>query len=251
MPELGIAPPLSLETSTTLFVREPSRTPLIEVTSVKAAADAYQADLYYGQPAPSNETQPSINAAIKEQDDHVYEGKPIGSPFAWRKCGLVTPVYPGMKAVVAHNRALASDGIVTGYIWSKQPDFPPPENHAGDWWLCLPIDFDAKQPPRDSTKAVNDITASNGCRVIELKGLKIAVGTAGLKEIGKRPIPEDEKVAEACTITHASGAVITVQEGEIDVDTGVGPKLTLSSSGITLTDGTLNVRLANGRLAIG
>jgi hypothetical protein len=222
--------------------------PGVEVASVKAAADAYQADLYYGQPAPGNETQPSINVAINQQDDHVYENKPIASPFAWRKCGLVTPVYSGMKAVVAHNRALSSDSIVAGYIWSKLPDFPPPANQSGDWWLCLPIDFDATKPPEDSTKAANDLTANNGCRVIELKGLKITVGADGLKEIGKRPTPGD---AEACTIEHASGAVVTVKKGEVDVDTGAGPKLTLSSSGITLTDGTLNVKLANGKLAIG
>jgi len=227
--------------------------PVIEVGAVKSAGAGYRSSLYYGQPAPGNETQPSINAAIKQQDDHVYEDKPIASPFAWRKCGLVTPLYPGMKAVVVHNRAQASDAIVTGYVWSKQPDFPPPPNQGGDWWLCLPIDFDSTQPPDDSTKAVNDITASNGCRVIELKGLKITVGAAGLKEIGKRPDPEDSKVAEACTIAHASGAVITIQNGEIDVDTGIknGPKLTLSSAGITFTDGKLNVQLANGKLAVG
>jgi hypothetical protein len=222
--------------------------PVVEIGLVKAAADAYLVDLYYGQPAAASETQPSINAAIKLQDDHVFPDKPIISPFAWRKCGLVTPVYPGMKAVIVHNRALASDGMVAGYIWSKQPDFAPPENQSGDWWLCLPVDFDATQPPGDSTKAVNDLTANNGCRVMELKGLKITVGADGLKEIGKRPTPGD---AEACTIEHASGAVITVKNGEINVDTGAGPKLTLSSSDITLSDGKLNVKLAEGKLAIG
>ena len=222
--------------------------PAVEVASVKAAADKYQADLYYGQPAPPSESQPSIAVAIDQQDDHVYAAKPIASPFAWRKCGLVTPVYQGMKALVLHNRALAGDGIVTGYLWSKEPDFPPPSNQAGDWWLCLPIDFDAAQPPGDSTKAANDLTANNGCRVITLKGLKITVGADGLQEIGTRPTLGD---AEVCTIAHASGAVVTVKNGEIDVDTGAGPKLSLSSSGVTLTDGTLNVQLANGKLAIG
>jgi hypothetical protein len=225
--------------------------PVVEIAAVKDASDAYQANLYYGQPASGEETQPSINIAINQRDDHVYAGKPIASPFAWRKCGLVTPVYPGMKALLVHNRAVASDGIVAGYIWSKQPDFAPPSNQAGDWWLCLPIDFDATQPPRDSTKAANDLTASNGCRIIELKGLKITVGTDGLKEIGKRPTPGD---AEVCTIAHASGPVVTIQKQEIDVQInadGTGPKLTITSSGITLTDGTLNVQLANGKLAIG
>jgi hypothetical protein len=225
--------------------------PVVEIVSLKAAAQPYQADSYFGQPALGSETQPSINVAVRQQDDNVYTGKPIVSPFAWRKCGLVTPVYPGMKAVMLHNRALASDGLIAGYLWSKQPDFPPPPNQAGDWWLCLPIDFKATQPPTDQTKAVNDLTANNGCRVIELKGLKITVGADGLKEIGNRPTPGD---AEVCTIAHASGAVVTLKKGEIDVQInadGSGPKLTLTSSGITLTDGTLNVQLANGKLAIG
>jgi len=78
--------------------------------------------------------------------------------------------------------------------------------------------------------------------------LKITVGTDDLKAIGTRPTPGDP---EQCTIAHASGAVITVKKGEIDVDTGSGPKLSLSSSGITLTDGKHNVQLANGKLAIG
>ena len=222
--------------------------PVVEIVSVKSSADAYRADLYYRQPASGEETQPSINVAVTQDQDHVYAGKPIASPFAWRKCGLVTPTYPGMKALLLHNRAIAADGIVAGYIWSTQPDFAPPPNDPGDWWLCLPIDFDAAQPPADSTNTVNDLIASNGCRVIELKGLKITVGASGLRAIGSRPTPGD---AETCTIAHASGAVVTVKNGEIDIDTGAGPKLTMTSSGITLTDGTLNVQLSQGKLAIG
>jgi hypothetical protein len=252
---------------------EAAKNPVVEVTSVKAAAadnkkHPYQVDLYYGQQR-ADEQQPSIEVAINAQPDHLYTDRPIASPFAWRKCGLVTPVYPTMKALVAHNLGLATDGMVTGYTWSTLPDLPPPTNEPGDWWLCLPISVDLTSLPPDQTKsadgsafdwkkfdwsnfdktkAVNDLTAENGCRVIELKGLKITVGADGLKAIGTRPTPGD---AEQCTIAHASGAVITIKKAEIDVDTGSGPKLTLSSSGITLTDGKLNVQLANGKLAIG
>jgi hypothetical protein len=259
---------------------QPANNPIIEVTSVKAvAADnanyPYQVDLYYGQ-TPKDKQQPSIEVAIGPQDVcHLYRHRPIASPFAWRKCGLVTPVYPTMKALVAHNLGSAADGIVTGYIWSKLPDLPPPPNEPGDWWLCLPIDFKAetalptdtqltakdektgkptfdwanfKWDNFDATEAVNDLTAGNGCRVIELKGLKITVGAHALRTVGTRPTPG---AAEECTIAHSSGAIITIKKSEIDVDTGSGPKLTLSSSGITLTDGTLNIQLANGKLAIG
>ena len=222
--------------------------PVLEIVSLKKAADGYQADVFYGQAVPSGETQPSFNVAVKQDAEHIYEARPIASAFAWRKCGLVTPVYAGMKALLGHNRALASDGIVTGYLWSKEPDFAPPANNIGDWWLCLPIDFDASKAPQDATKAVNDLTGNDGLRVLELKGLKITVGAQGLHEVGLRPKPGD---ADVCTIAHASGATVTIKEGEIALDTGAGPSLTLSSSGITLTDGTLKVELKNGQLTIG
>jgi hypothetical protein len=178
---------------------------------------------------------------------------------------LVTPVYPGMKAVVGHNRAMSSDGMVMGFVWSHDPDYAPPSNHDGDWWLCLPIDFDATQPPQDATKAVNDLTANDGRRVIELKGLKITVGAAALKGIGERPTPGDE---ETCSIEHASGAKITVKNGEIDVTDGSsspatitlkngeitlsaggegGPQLSLKNSEISLTDGIVTLRLSGGQ----
>lgn len=222
--------------------------PVIEVGAVKSAADSYRAELYYAQPAPRNETQPSVNVAVEKNDDHVYASRPIASPFAWRKCGLVTPVYPGMKAVIAHNRSLASDGIICGYLWSNDPDFAPPANERGDWWLCLPIDFDASQPPADDTNAANDLTANDGRRVLELKGLKVTVGAKALGKVGKRPEPGP---AEECTLAHASGSTITIKDGEISLDTGQGAKITLSASGITLTDGTLSVELKGGQLKVG
>jgi len=66
------------------------------------------------------------------------------------------PVYPGMKAVLNHNLGMKDDAMVMGFLWSEQPDIKPPGNNEGDWWLCLPIDFNGSSPPEDSTKAVND-----------------------------------------------------------------------------------------------
>lgn len=222
--------------------------PAIEVGAVRSVSDDYRAELYYGQPAPGNETQPSVNVPVKHDDDHVYAPRPIASAFAWRKCGLVTPVYAGMKAMIAHNRALASDGIVTGYLWSKNPEFAPPAFHQGDWWLCLPIDFDGTQPPKDDTSAVNDLTANDGRRVLELKGLKVVVGAGALRKVGQRPEPGADG---ECTLAHASGATITIRDGEISLDSGKGAKLTVTGDGITLTDGTVNVELKGGQLKVG
>jgi hypothetical protein len=214
--------------------------PVVEIASVKAAADGYLVDLYYGQPAAGSETQPSINAAIKLQDDHVFQDKPVVSPFAWRKCGLVTPVYPGMKAVIVHNRALASDGIVAGYIWSKQPDFPPPENQSGDWWLCLPIlsaDFDATKPPGDATKAANDLSTNTGKRVIEVKGLKITVGNDKLASIGKRPT---EGADDEFLIEHVSGTSVHIDaKGVLMIDAS---KASLAIKGNVVIEGSLEIK---------
>lgn len=222
--------------------------PQVELCEVKAAPARCTADLYYGQAAPAGATQPSIRFPVQHDADHVYAARPVASAFAWRKCGLVTPAYPGMRALVAHNRGLAGDAVVAGYVWTQQPDAPPPASQAGDWWLCLPTDFDTTRPPSDSTAAANDLTANDGRRALELKGLKITVGAAGMSKLGERPALGD---AEVCTIAHASGAVVTIRNGEIDVDTGSGPKITLGASGITLSDGKLDMRLANGQLAIG
>ena len=70
---------------------EAAKNPVVEVTSVKAAgADnkkhPYRVDLFYGQQR-ADEQQPSIEVAINAQPDHIYTDRPIGSPFAWRKCG--------------------------------------------------------------------------------------------------------------------------------------------------------------------
>jgi hypothetical protein len=222
--------------------------PAVEVAAIKRAGSEYTADVYYGQASAGHETRPSINAPVRPSDDQIYESMPIASMFAWRKCGLVTPVYPGMKAVVVHNRSMASDGIIGGYIWSKDPAFAPPPNKPGDWWLCLPIDVSNPELPDDFMTVVNDLTAADGCRVIELKGLKITVGAAGLAGVGSRPTPGDPEV---CTIAHASGSVVTIKKNEIEVDNGTGSKITLGAAGITMTDGKLNVRLGNGQLAIG
>jgi hypothetical protein len=246
---------------------EAGKNPVIEVASVKAAADKdkypYQADLYYGQTR-KDEQQPSIEVAITSNDCQVYRHRPIASPFAWRKCGLVTPVYPVMKALVAHNAGLATDGIVTGYTWSKLPDLPPPPNEPGDWWLCLPMDVDAKSllPPDakltaqdekgnptfdwgkdwkwddfDKTKAVNDLTSHTGKRIIEVKGLKITVGASKLATIGTRPSegPDDDFLIE-----HASGTSIHIDSnGALTIDAS---NASLTIKGNVVIEGSLEIK---------
>jgi len=187
--------------------------PTLEVGQVKDYKSGKDDDakhrgtLWYGQRFAGTETQPSVRTAVENDDKQVARNKPMLSPFAWRKCGLIVPIYPGMKALMGHNRNLPDDIVTLGFLWSDQPAFEPPGNKEGDWWLCLPIDFDSTKPPTDETKAVNDLTGKNGCRVIELNGLKITVGKGKLDVVGKRPQEgkEDEFLLE-----HASGTTLTI-----------------------------------------
>ncbi len=191
--------------------------PAVDVAKIKEYEQpSHQASLYFGQRFNPAESQPSIRVAVDEEDKQVYLHKPILSPFAWHKCGLVVPVYPGMKAAMVHNLHMRNDGIVAGFIWSEEPKIEPPASSVGDWWLCLPIDFDSSNPPEDSTKAVNDLTTADGKRTISVKGLKIGVGSGSLTDVGVRPDlgGDDELVIE-----HAEGTVITIaSDGAVSIE---------------------------------
>jgi hypothetical protein len=177
---------------------EPRRRPAVEVGAVKsylaggAGANPHRATLYFGQHFDPGETQPSVRSPVDNEASQLFSNKPVVSPFAWHKCGLVTPVYAGMKAVVAHNLGLTDDGLVAGFLWSEQPQFDPPPSHAGDWWLCLPVNFDVTQTPTGSTPAANDLIANNGHRVIEVSGLRITVGKSTLGTLGTRPTESND-----------------------------------------------------------
>ena len=72
--------------------------------------------------------------------------KPIASPFAFDKCGLVVPVYQKMRALLVHGWNEPNDAVVDGFLWTS--DMTPPPNQAGDWWLCLPTQLDRRRPAR-------------------------------------------------------------------------------------------------------
>jgi hypothetical protein len=210
--------------------------PQIEVGTVQAYTPGnsstekqHLSNLYFGQRFEETETQPSIHIGVDSFEQQLFREKPIASPFAWHKCGLVTPIYPGMKALLSHNLGLQDDVIISGFIWSKEPAIAPPKNKEGDWWLCLPIAPD--NPPKDNTKAANDLTANNGKRVIEVKGLKITIGEGKLREIGDRPT---EGKDDEFLIEHSSGSKILIKDGTIE----------MTSGGVTLKIGKSSVEIS-------
>lgn len=240
------------------------QSPSIEIGQIKAytagangsasdpkAPKANNSDVYYGQVFDETETQPSFRVAVQNDANQVAKDKPMVSPFAWHKCGLVAPVYPGMKAVLSHNLALEDDSLVTGFIWSNQPAFDPPPNKKGDWWLSLPVfasDDDPPIPPPGDTKITNDLIAKSGLRVIEVGGLKITVGK--LQALGTRPT---EGAADEFLIEHKKAKIHIASDGSMEImadAVGGKGKITIAKEGDISMTATGGVTLKVGKSAV-
>jgi hypothetical protein len=166
--------------------------------------------------------------------------KPIASPFAWHKCGLIVPVYAGMRALLAHNLGLVNDAVVAGFLWSEQPTYDRPKNKEGDYWLCLPTDFEESGDKRPKGKGVNDLTDKSGLRIIQAKGLHIFVGNDKLPDVGERPDPPD---AQTIVIEQESGTTIKVaNDGAISIQT--------KSKDISLTNGSVTLKLGSSGVEV-
>ncbi|MBU2670216.1 hypothetical protein KOI35_42620 [Actinoplanes bogorensis] len=211
--------------------------PAIDVGEVAAYHDKHLADLRYGQTPKAATVAPSVETPV--DDTPQLHNRPMSSPFAFHRCGLVVPVLPGMRALLAHNRGLVNDAVVAGFLWPEKPTrYQPPKNKPGDWWLCLPTELDGKGLP--TGKGVGDLTDATGRRVMQAKGLRITVGAKLLPEVGDRPdLPEDGELV----IEHSSGTKVTVdKDGAVVVDSG-GKTVTLKSGSatITLDDGKITL----------
>ena len=181
----------------------------IDVWLGAAAAD--------GQPfgarrAPIERTAPTHVAAV-----------PYVTPFAWGKCGLVLPRYPGTRVLVGHRGGDADDPVELGAIWESGHG---PQSQAGDWWLILPaaVAANARQSLTDTQTAseptgaaTNDLIDADGARVIEVGRLTVRVQPGKLGAAGTRPAaPADAN--EHVTIEHESGSRIVIgSSGDITI----------------------------------
>jgi hypothetical protein len=149
---------------------------------------------------------------------------PYLTPFAWGKCGLVLPRYPGMRVAVTHRRASNLDPIEIGALW--QTDHAPDEAKLGDWWLSLPAESpagnapkpDSQDAPEDySGKVTHDLVQADGVRIIEVGEFTIRVRQNRLGKAGKRPDAPGQK--GALSIEHGSGAKIVIdKDGNIVIE---------------------------------
>lgn len=195
------------------------------------------ATLNYGQNAGSDVVNPSVQTPVDDARPQLHS-KPIASAFAWHKCGLTVPVYPGMRALLAHNRGLVNDAIVNGFLWSENPQDEPPQNKPGDYWLCLPTELGPDDRP--TGKGVNDLTDKSGFRTIQAKGLHIVVGADKLADVGSRPTPPSDSTI---VIEHQSGTTITVESsGAVRIET--------KSKDISFTNGSVTLNLSGSSVEV-
>jgi hypothetical protein len=171
-------------------------------------------------------TSPTVQAPLRSSPTTISD-KPIASPFAFHNCGLVVPVYQKMRGLLVHGWHDPNDAVVDGFLWSSQ--MKPPPNQPGDWWLCLPTQFDADGLPTGPT--ADDLITNAGERVISVKGMKITIGAGLLNSAGSRPSPPSD---ESLTIQTAQGAQVKVTGAQIQ-----------------LTDGVVTMTIANGKVSIG
>lgn len=189
----------------------------------------HRVTMSYRQVPQRGSTSLSTDSPVGTTDELL--NKPIASAFAFDKVGLVTPVYPGMRAVLVHNRSVANDAIVAGWLWPKEPASSPPPNQNGDHWLALPTEIGGDGRP--TGKGVHDLTDARGCRVVHARALHIVVGTGSLAGVGTRPEPPQD---DTVTIEHSSGTTISIaSDGALSIAT--------QQKAITLGNGAVSIEL--------
>lgn len=168
---------------------------------------------------------------------------PYATPFAYGKCGLVVPRYPGTRVLVVNRGGDPDDPVDVGALWTRGQG--PDGAEIGDWWLILPVDLEGDQAPRaaipdDDTaeqrasRATQDLIDARGNRVIEVGALTVRIGKDSLRAAGERPPVANDPV----TIEHAAGnaRIVIAQDGSITIETA--KTLTLKGEeGISLQTG--------------
>lgn len=212
-----------------MVARNQERFPAVNVGDITDyTAEEHVVETRLGLEFEPTVTSPSVQAR-QDAEGFTLNRRPLASPFAWNLCGLVVPVYPGMRALAVHNRYLREDAVLNGFIWTEA--MSPPPSQTGDYWLCLPLDAPDDRAPNTGDKAANDLIAGDGRRVIQLKGLRITVGEGLLPNLGSRP---DEGANDELLIEHSSGAKITMQANQIELEAG-GRTLTIANGKVSVT----------------
>lgn len=209
--------------------RSQERSPAVNIGDIAVYTPADQlVDVRLGLQATPTMSSPSVQIQTGTEGYRLRR-RPLASPFAWNYCGMVFPVYPGMRAVALHNQYLREDALLEGFIWTEE--MRPPPSQRGDYWLCLPMDIGENQTPNQSNRAANDLITGDGKRVIQLKGLKIQIGQALQSNLDTRPSPGSD---DELLIEHSSGAQIKMTNGQIELKAG-GRTVSIASGKVSIS----------------
>lgn len=249
-PEVGVAAVVDRWNRSIIAAREEHPTVDIgEATEYRSGsaggeAPVHRVSMNYRQVPQSSVAAPSTDSPVGTTDRLL--GKPIASAFAFDKVGLMTPVYPGMRAVLLHNRSSANDAVVAGWIWPTEPESTPPPNEAGDYWLALPTELSAAGKP--TGKGVHDLIDARGRRVVHARALHLLVGGDALGNVGTRPtVPDDDTVV----IEHSSGTTITVSaNGELTISAAGALEITTEGRPIKIGNGSVSVELDGPQMKV-
>jgi hypothetical protein len=162
----------------------------------------------------------SRRLSVRHGEPSVVSGAPYLTPFAWGKCGLVLPRYPGTRVLLEHRAGDSSDPVDLGALWESGQG---PESEAGDYWLSLPVGVatdhrerldDSQNAEAHTGKVSHDLIDADGNRVIEVGKLTIRVGADRLGSAGTRPSAGSEPV----TIEHEKARITIAQDGTISIE---------------------------------
>jgi uncharacterized protein involved in type VI secretion and phage assembly len=176
------------------------------------------------------------------------------TPFAWGKCGLVLPRYPGTRVLVGYRNGEADDPMALGALWESGHG---PESEAGDWWLILPVDVpenqraqldDTSTPQEHNGKVSHDLIDATGKRAIEVAQLTITVGPDKLQQVGSRPKHGADDIG--VTIEHKGAKVMIKSDGTIVLEAAKNIELKAPSGDISLTAQNVKVHVS-GSMDVG
>jgi hypothetical protein len=200
--------------------------------------------LWRGLAQGNGEANQARRLAIQRPSPAPVNGVPYLSPFAWGKCGLVLPRYPGTRVMVVHRNGRRDDPVDVGALWESGHG---PDSQAGDWWLILPVNVaddarssvdDQTTPTEHSGAVTQDLIDAAGNRVIEVGELTVRISRDSLKNAGERPERAGDQ--DSITVEHADGDAriiiksdgsIVIQGKKIELDAGNGD-ITLKAANV-------------------
>jgi hypothetical protein len=132
-----------------------------------------------------------------------------------------------MRSMLVHRWNEPEDAFAAGFVWTAE--MTPPHNQPGDWWLCLPTQFDGDGKPTGD--GIDDLIQQDGQRVIQVKGMKITIGSGLLNAVGSRPSP-------------GSDESLTIEADDNQT------KLVFKAGQIEMTDGTVKLTIGGGKVSV-